>query len=519
MELLQSIGGLGDTIDERPYYPLYINGAWCDAEGSQSFVVHEPATGQPIARVASASSVDVDRAVMAARTAFDSGPWPHTPPSERAEILHAIADALDARNFELAEIEARDAGVPVRKTTYIDVTLGTEIFRACAELARRSPYEPLPWIDLPNIAWNFVWREPIGVCAQIIPWNYAFCMAAWKIGPALATGNTVVFKPSQLAPLSTIEIVRTIDQLGLLPKGVLNLICGPGNDVGEQLVAHPAVDKISFTGSTEVGRKVMAAAAPLVKRVTLELGGKNPSIVLPDADLDVTVDGVLWGAFYHAGQLCEAGSRCFVHRSMHDELVARLVERVGRMKIGDPMDMETDIGPLISHAHRAKVERYIALGRAEGAQVAVGGGRPQGELFELGPYVEPTIFTGVNHRMRIATEEIFGPVLAVIPYDHIGEAIQMANDSIYGLAASVWSRDVQTAIGVAQRIRAGTIWINDHHTLSGYAPFGGYKQSGFGREMSSYGLNEYTEAKRIHVDLHASRAGRIAWDTLLPRDG
>jgi acyl-CoA reductase-like NAD-dependent aldehyde dehydrogenase len=518
MKLDPTTSPTGAATDEAPFYPLYINGEWCEASTGQSFAVSEPATGQPLAQVASASEADVGRAVAAARSAFDQGPWPHTPPAERAEILHAIADALDARNFELAEIESRDAGVPIRKTTYLDLTLGTEIFRACAELARRSPYEPLPWIDLPNIAWNFVWREPIGVIAQVIPWNYAFCMTAWKLGPALATGNTLVFKPSPLAPLSGIEIFKTIDALGLLPKGVINLVCGPNNDVGEWLVAHPGVDKVSFTGSTEAGRKVMAAAAPQIKRVTLELGGKNPSLVLPDADLDIVVDGVLWGAFYHAGQLCEAGSRCYVPRNLHDELVERLVERVSRMRIGDPLELETDLGPLISEAHRRKVEGYIAVGREAGAHVAIGGGRPQGELFDMGPYVEPTIFTGVDNRMAIAREEIFGPVLAVIPYDSVSEAISMANDTIYGLAASIWGRDVQAAIGVAQRIRAGTVWINDHHTLSGYAPFGGYKQSGFGREMSEYGLKEYTEAKRVHVDLHPNRASRIAWDALLPRE-
>jgi acyl-CoA reductase-like NAD-dependent aldehyde dehydrogenase len=281
MKLDPTTSPTGAATDEAPFYPLYINGEWCEASTGQSFAVSEPATGQPLAQVASASEADVGRAVAAARSAFDQGPWPHTPPAERAEILHAIADALDARNFELAEIESRDAGVPIRKTTYLDLTLGTEIFRACAELARRSPYEPLPWIDLPNIAWNFVWREPIGVIAQVIPWNYAFCMTAWKLGPALATGNTLVFKPSPLAPLSGIEIFKTIDALGLLPKGVINLVCGPNNDVGEWLVAHPGVDKVSFTGSTEAGRKVMAAAAPQIKRVTLELGGKNPSLVLP----------------------------------------------------------------------------------------------------------------------------------------------------------------------------------------------------------------------------------------------
>jgi aldehyde dehydrogenase (NAD+) len=326
----------------------------------------------------------------------------------------------------------------------------------------------------------------------------------------------VVFKPSSLAPLSTLAIFQTIHELNLLPKGVVNLVLGPGGEVGEYLVAHPAVDKVAFTGSTEVGRKIMALAAPHVKRVTLELGGKNAMLVLPDADLDLVVDGVLWGAFYHSGQLCEAGSRLLVPHTLHDTLVDRLVERVRGMRIGDPMDLETDIGPLISERQREKVERYIAIGREEGATVVVGGGRPLGDAFAHGHYIEPTIFTGVRPEMRIAQEEIFGPVLSVIAYNDIGEAIRIANNSIYGLAASVWSRDLQHALTVARRIRAGTVWINEHHVLNPYAPFGGYRQSGFGREMGRYGLDEYTEIKHIHVDLMQRRQGRLWWDTLLP---
>ena len=504
------------STGELPHYNLYINGEWQPATNGQTFTVYDPANGQLLATCTSATTHDVDRAVTAARTAFDHGPWPHTSPAQRAEILHAIADALEARNFELAEIESRDAGVPLRKTTYNDITLGLEILRGCAELARKHPYEPLPWNELPTVSWNFVWREPIGVCAQIIPWNYAFCMAAWKLGPALATGNTVVFKPSSLAPLSTLAIFQTIHELNLLPKGVVNLVLGPGGEVGEYLVAHPAVDKVAFTGSTEVGRKIMALAAPHVKRVTLELGGKNAMLVLPDADLDLVVDGVLWGAFYHSGQLCEAGSRLLVPHTLHDTLVDRLVERVRGMRIGDPMDLETDIGPLISERQREKVERYIAIGREEGATVVVGGGRPLGDAFAHGHYIEPTIFTGVRPEMRIAQEEIFGPVLSVIAYHDIGEAIRIANYSIYGLAASVWSRDLQHALTVARRIRAGTVWINEHHVLNPHAPFGGYRQSGFGREMGRYGLDEYTEIKHIHVDLMQRRQGRLWWDTLLP---
>jgi acyl-CoA reductase-like NAD-dependent aldehyde dehydrogenase len=501
---------------DLPYQRLYINGEWCDASDEATHEVTAPATGELIARVASASSADVDRAVRAARGAFDGGPWPHTPPHERARILHKIADAIEERAFELAEIESRDGGVPIRKTTYNDIPLGLHMMRVFAELARRSPYEPLPWNDFPTLAWSFVWREPLGVCAQIIPWNFAFCMAVWKIGPALATGNTVVFKPSSLAPLTSIELVRMIDETGLLPRGVVNLVMGPGSQAGEDLVGHPLVDKVAFTGSTEVGRKIMAAAAPHLKKVTLELGGKSPSILLPDADLEKAIDGVLFGMFYHSGQLCEAGTRCFVHAARYDEVVERLVTRARQLRIGDPLELATDIGPLISFGQRERVERYIALGREEGARVAIGGGRPEGRLFERGPYVEPTIFTHVDNRSRLAQEEIFGPVLSVIRYEEIGDAVTMANDSVYGLAASVWSGDIQHAIEVARHLRTGTVWINDHHVLNPYAPFGGFKESGVGREMGVAGLLEYTEAKHIHVDFQQRRSGKLWWDALLP---
>jgi aldehyde dehydrogenase (NAD+) len=501
---------------ELPHERLYINGAWCDAADGQTFEVVAPATGEVIARAASAGVADVDRAVRAARNAFDNGPWPHTPHYERARILHKIADAIEERAFELAEIESRDGGVPIRKTTYNDIPLGLHMMRVFAELARRSPYEPLPWNDFPTLAWSFVWRDPYGVCAQIIPWNFAFCMAVWKIGPALAAGNTVVFKPSPLAPLTSIELFKMIDETGLLPRGTVNLVTGPGVETGESLVNHPLVDKVAFTGSTEVGRKIMAQAAAHLKKVTLELGGKSPSILLPDADLDKAIDGVLFGMFYHSGQLCEAGTRCFVHSSLYDEVVERLVARTRQLRIGDPLELDTDIGPLISFAQRERVERYIQIGREEGAKLAIGGGRPEGALFARGPYLEPTIFTGVDNRSRLAQEEIFGPVFSIIRYDEIGDAIAMANDTMYGLAASIWSRDVQQAIEVARRIRTGTVWINDHHVLNPHAPFGGFKESGIGREMGIAGMLEYTEPKHIHVDFQQRRSGKLWWDALLP---
>ncbi|PDV99308.1 aldehyde dehydrogenase family protein [Candidatus Viridilinea mediisalina] len=495
---------------------LFINGAWCAADAARTFTVYEPATGQPLARCAHGSRADVDRAVAAARAAFDDGPWPHTPHYERAQILHEIAQLIEANAPELAELESRDGGVPLRATTFNDIPLGMHMMHVFAELARRSPYEPMPWNDFPTLSWNFVWRNPYGVCAQIIPWNYAFCMTIWKLGPALATGNTIVFKPSSLAPLSAIRLIKLIDESGLLPKGVLNMVTGSGPEVGEYLVGHPRVDKIAFTGSTEVGRKIMAIAAPHIKKVTLELGGKSPSILLPDADLDKAIDGVLFGMFYHAGQLCEAGTRCLVPSAIYDEVVERLVQRTRQLRVGDPLDLATDVGPLISHKQRETVEGYIALGRAEGARLLIGGGRPLGASYAQGSFVEPTIFGEVNNRSRLAQEEIFGPVLALIRYDDVGEAIAMANDTMYGLAASVWSQDIQQAIDVARRIRAGTVGINEHHVLNPYAPFGGFKESGIGREMGVAGMLEYTEPTHIHVDFQQQRDGKLWWDALLP---
>jgi aldehyde dehydrogenase (NAD+) len=503
---------------DLPGYGLYIDGCWTDAASGAVASVNEPALAVPMAYIANGGAEDVDRAVLAARDAFDKGPWPHTSPQERARILYAIADAVEARSAEFAEIESRNLGVPLRKSTFVDVPMAVEHLRAFAELARRHPYEPLPWIDMPAVSWNFVWREPIGVCGQIIPWNYPMLMAAWKLAPALAAGNTVVLKPASYTPLTALMLVETIHETGLLPHGVLNLVTGPGAEVGEAIARHPGVDKVALTGSTEVGRRVMQLASETVKRVTLELGGKSPSLVLPDADLDLAIDGVLFGVFFNGGQSCEAGTRCFVPQALHDQFVERLVSRAQGLRLGDPLDLETDMGPLVSEKQRAAVMRYIEIGQAEGATLATGGRAARVAGFEHAPFVEPTIFANVRNSSRLAQEEIFGPVLAVIPYKSVTEAIQMANDTIYGLGAAIWSRDLQGAIEVAKRIRSGTVWINDHHLILPHAPFGGYKQSGVGREHGIHGLLEYTQIKHIHVDLMQKRAGRLWWDNLLPPD-
>ncbi|HMO59741.1 MAG TPA: aldehyde dehydrogenase family protein [Roseiflexaceae bacterium] len=499
-----------------PSYQLYIDGQWVDATSNAWFTITEAARNSPLAMVARAGRADVDRAVAAARAAFDTGPWPHMPGHERSRILSAIADLIEARTAEFAEAESRNLGAPLRKTSFIDIPFAIEHLRTFAEFARTHPYEALPWTDLPSVSWNFVWREPIGVCAQIIPWNYPLLMAVWKIAPALATGNTIILKPSSYTPLTALMLMHAIHDAQLLPRGVLNLLSGPGSDIGVALAQHPAVDKVAFTGSTAVGRDIMRHASATIKHVTLELGGKSPSLIMPDADLDLAVDGVLFGVFFNGGQSCEAGTRCFVPQSLHDTFVEKLIARTRMLTLGDPLDFATDLGPLVSPVQGRIVEEYIALGLAEGATLATGGRRLDLPGHTGASFIEPTILTNVHNSMRIAQEEIFGPVLAVIPYTTVTEAIELANTTIYGLGAAIWSRDIQGAIEVARRIRAGTIWINDHHLIHPHAPFGGYKQSGIGREHGLQGMLAYTEAKHIHVDLHQRRSGRLWWDVLLP---
>lgn len=504
------------SSEDLPTYGLYIDGQWVAPADGQVQPVIEAARGAPMAYAAKGSPADVDRAVQAARTAFDAGPWPHTAPHERARILHAIAELIQDHADELAELESRNLGVPLRKSLFVDMPGAQEHWHTMAELARRHPYEPVPWTDMPSVSWNFIWREPIGVCAQIAAWNYPLLFASWKMAPALAAGNTVIFKPASYTPLTAIRLFELIHEAGLLPHGVINLITGPGGSVGEAMAAHPQVDKVSITGSTESGRRVLQAAAGNVKRVTLELGGKSPSIVLPDADLELATDGVLFGVYLNGGQSCEAGTRCFVPERLYDEFVGRLAARAGQIRLGDPLDLETDMGPLVSPEQLRTVLGYVELGQQEGAQLVCGGRRAVVAGFEQAPFMQPTIFRGVHNQMRIAQEEIFGPVLAVIPYRDAGEAIQLANQSIYGLGAAVWSRNIQAAIEVAKRIRTGTVWINDYHLIIPHASFNGFKQSGFGNEHGLAGYLDYTLAKHIHVDLMQRRDGRMWWDALLP---
>jgi aldehyde dehydrogenase (NAD+) len=494
-------------------YQLYSGGKFVDAETGETRATINPATEEPIALVPVATRNDTRRAIESARTAFDSRVWSGMEVKERARILMSIVEQLGQRQDELARIEAADAGATIRKTSMMDIPIGIEHFRSLVELGERIPtYEPLPWIDIPAISWNFVHREPIGVCAGIIPWNFPFMMAVWKIAPALIMGNSLILKPATDTPLTALELARTAAKCGL-PPGVLNVVIGPGSVVGEELCTNPMVDKVALTGSTETGRRVMRLASDTVKKVTLELGGKSPTIICDDADLAIAVDGALFGTFFHAGQVCESGTRCFVPSSIYDHFMERLRERVTHIKLGDTADYETTMGPVVSESQMKRVLGYIDTGRREGARIVCGGGRPSN--LKKGWFVQPTIFEQVTNTSTIAREEIFGPVLAVIRYENLEDAISMANDSIYGLGGAVFSRDIPKAIGVAKRIRTGTVWINDFHLLNALAPFGGYKQSGVGRELGPQGLLEFTQIKHIHVDLALDRSKKFWYDYVI----
>ncbi|MBW7884715.1 MAG: aldehyde dehydrogenase family protein [Caldilineaceae bacterium] len=501
-----------------PHHNLYIDGQWRAPVAEQYRATVDPSTGEPLAMIAQADMEDTRFAVKAARKAFDDGYWPNMAPGERSRLLHALVDAIEARQDEIAEAEMRDGGCTWRKAYLLDMPVGLIHFRHFAKLADFDPLETVPQITFPALSYNFVRREPIGVCGQIIPWNFPFLMAIWKIAPALAAGNTVVLKPATFTPLSALKLVDIIHESGLLPPGVLNLVTGPGQVVGPELCTNPMVDKVAFTGSTEVGREIMIQAASTIKKVTLELGGKSPNLILDDADLDIAVDGSLWATFMHNGQACESGTRLFVPSSIYDEFMERLLDRARRLRVGLSSDGATDLGPVISAGQLKTIESYIELGIQEGATPALLGKRPDDPELQNGFFITPTIFTDVDNSMRIAQEEIFGPVLCVIKYDSEEEAIRMANDTIYGLAAGVWSRDAERAVSVAKRIQAGTIWINDFHLINAEAPFGGYKQSGIGRELGTWGLKEYLEVKHIHIPLNNERSGKFWYDIVAPQE-
>jgi acyl-CoA reductase-like NAD-dependent aldehyde dehydrogenase len=499
-------------MDTVRRYSMLIDGDWID--GDDQFEIRSPATEELVATVAKGGSEHADRAVLAAKAVHEEGQWRGTPPAERASVLDAIAGRLSERIEELAVLESLENGAPIRQAAAFQIGFSIAHLRYFAGLARTYAFEHTgPLLRIPTLASGIVRREPVGVCAAIVPWNFPLLLAMWKIGPALAAGNTMVVKPDEHTPLTLLEFARIAQECGL-PPGVLNVVPGEGPVVGARLASHPDVRKIAFTGSTAVGREIMRLAAGNIKRITLELGGKGPNIVLDDADPELAADGTLFGCLMNQGQACESGTRVIVAAAVHDKFVERLIERTRTISIGDPLDPATDLGPVISAKARDRILRYIDSGQAEGATLAYGGGVPAGPQFERGYWVEPTIFTDVRNDMTIGREEIFGPVLSVIRVESTGEAIRIANDTEYGLSAGVWSTDNQRALDVAGQIEAGTVWINDWHMVNAAYPFGGYKQSGLGRELGPHALDEYTEEKFVHLDL-SGRLDRRAFALLL----
>jgi betaine-aldehyde dehydrogenase len=480
-------------------YKNYVNGQWVDGSTKETFSVFDPSTEEVIAQVASANAADVDHAVKAARAAFDSGPWSQTTAQDRGRILFKLAEKVRQNAAMLAEIEVRNTGKPIVEAEF-DIADVATCFEYYGGLANKVTGSVNP---VPANALSFTMREAVGVAGQIIPWNYPLLMAAWKLGPALAAGCCCVLKPAEQTPLTAMVLANWLEEAGL-PPGVVNIINGVGEVTGAALVAHPDVDKIAFTGSAAVGKIIVKSAADTLKRVTLELGGKSPNVFFADADWEAAVDGALFGVFINQGEVCSAGSRILVEKKIYSKFVEAMAEKAKRIKLGSPLERDTKMGPLVSKEQYERVSSYLTLGKKE-AKTAIGGGRPK--AFDKGYYVEPTIFYDVDNAARIAREEIFGPVASVIPFDGEGEAIRIANDTPYGLAGAVWTRDIYKAFRVVKSMRAGIVWVNHMQPTYVEAPWGGYKQSGFGRELGPWGMEEYLETKQVFVNLDEAPIG------------
>jgi betaine-aldehyde dehydrogenase len=475
---------------------MWIDGKWVPARGNATRDVINPATGAVIATVPEATADDVKDAVTAARDAFDTGPWGKTMHRERGSILFKVAEGIRARAAELAGTDTKNMGKPIVEAE-IDAADAAHCFEYYAGMASKVHGMTLP---VPDNALSLTLREPVGVVGQIVPWNYPLLMAAWKLAPALAAGCTSIFKPAEQSPLSALMLADILDKAGV-PRGVVNIVTGDAV-AGSALVADPRVDKLAFTGSTDAGKTIVKSAADTVKRTTMELGGKNPNLVFADADFEAAVDGALFGAFANQGEVCSAGSRLLVQKTIYDRMCAALAEKVKRVKVGDPLSRDTKMGPLVTAEHRDRVMGYIEIGKKE-AKLLCGGNAVKGD----GWFVEPTIFRDVDNTMRIAREEIFGPVLAVIPFDTEEDAVRIANDTLYGLAGAVWTRNVVKGVRVLKQMRAGILWLNTYHPTYNEAPWGGYKQSGFGRELGVWGFENYLEIKQININLTEAPLG------------
>jgi len=475
---------------------MLIDGKWVEAASGKTFETYNPATGEVLARVAEGDRADIDRAVKAARRAFEEGPWPEMLPAERSRLMWKLSDLIAQHHEELAELETLDNGKPVFFSRIVDVPTAVETFRYMAGWATKIEGNTIP-ISMPGAKYfAYTVREPVGVVGQIIPWNFPLIMAAWKLAPALAVGCTVVLKPAEQTPLTALRLGELITEAGF-PDGVVNIVPGFGETAGAALAAHPDVDKIAFTGSTEVGRLIVAASTGNLKKVSLELGGKSPNVIFPDADLNCAIPGSASAIFFNQGQCCTAGSRLFIHKSIFDKVVDGVAGETKKFHIGPGIDPSTNLGPLVSKAQLDRVCGYVDSGLQQGAKAVVGGRKMSGS----GYFVEPTVLIDVKPEMKVVREEIFGPVVTAIPFNDPEEVAAFANDSMYGLAAAVWTRDISKAHRMAAKLRAGTVWINCYNVFDSALPFGGFKQSGWGRESGHAVLELYTEIKSVCAQL------------------
>jgi len=472
---------------------LLINGKWVDAASGKTFATYNPATGEVLANVAAGDKEDINRAVKAARAAFETGPWSKISPSERGRLLWKLADLLEKHTEEFAQLESLDNGKPLKIARVADVPLAVDHFRYYAGWATKIEGNTISLgLAKQGKFHAYTVREPVGVAGQIIPWNFPLLMAAWKLAPALSVGCTVILKPAEQTPLTAIRLGELIMEAGF-PEGVVNIVPGFGETAGAALSAHPDVDKIAFTGSTEVGKLIIQAATGNLKKVSLELGGKSPNIILDDADIDAAIPGAASAIFFNQGQTCCAGSRLFVDKKIFDKVIDGVAQNASKIKVGQGFDPDVDMGPLVSEEQFNKVCGYLESGKQEGAKAVTGGSRSGNR----GYFVQPTVLVNTNDTMKVVQEEIFGPVLTAIPFTDINEIAAKANNTEYGLAAGIWTRDIKKAHALAAKLRAGTVWINCYNVFDAALPFGGYKQSGWGREMGHEVLKNYTEVKSI----------------------